>query len=166
MRLQAALKSQYHGALAMLSEAVAACPASLWTSDRYVNPYWQVAYHALFYTHLYLMPAEADFVPWEHHREGHHRFTSDLAAARMLSPYSVEEVEAYGQACQAMVDAAVDALDLDSPDSGFYWYKMPKLEHQFVNLRHIQHHTGQLADRLRLEAGRGLSWVPGRPDPA
>jgi hypothetical protein len=28
----------------------------------------QIAYHALFYTHLYLQPAEADFVPWEHHR--------------------------------------------------------------------------------------------------
>jgi hypothetical protein len=60
-----------------------------------------------------------------------------------------------------MVDAAVDRLDLTAPESGFYWYRMSKLEHQFVNLRHIQHHTGQLADRLRQEADRGVEWVGG-----
>jgi hypothetical protein len=38
---------------------------------------------------------------------------------------------------------------------------MSKLEHQLVNLRHIQHHTGQLADRLRQAADRGLRWVGG-----
>jgi hypothetical protein len=38
---------------------------------------------------------------------------------------------------------------------------MPKLEHQFVNLRHIQHHTGQLADRLRQAANRGVQWLGG-----
>jgi len=26
---------------------------------------------------------------------------------------------------------------------------MPKLKHQFNNLRHIQHHVGQLVDRVR-----------------
>jgi hypothetical protein len=40
----------------MLRGAIDACPATLWTSDRYVNPFWQVAYHTLFYTHLYLQP--------------------------------------------------------------------------------------------------------------
>jgi hypothetical protein len=40
---------------------------------------------------------------------------------------------------------------------------MSKLEHQFVNLRHPQHHTGQLADRLRQHADLGVRWVGGRP---
>jgi len=57
-------------------------------------------------------------------------------------------------------------LDLDSAESGFSWYRMSKLEHQFVNLRHIQHHTGQLADRLRQEADRGVEWVGGMSKPA
>ena len=61
-----------------------------------------------------------------------------------------------------MIDDAVDALDLDSTESGFSWYHMSKLEHQFVNIRHIQHHAGQLIDRVRsaadvgIPAGRGL----------
>jgi len=43
-------------------------------------------------------------------------------------------------------------LDLDSAESGFSWYQMSKLEHQLVNIRHIQHHGAQLADRLRSAA--------------
>ncbi len=64
--------------------------------------------------------------------------------------------------CDEMVDRAVDALDLSSSTSGFHWYRMPKLEHQIVNIRHIQHHTAQLADRLRAERDAGVRWVGGR----
>ena len=166
MSLPATLKSQYYASLAMLSGAIDACPAELWTSDRYVNPFWQVAYHTLFYTHLYLQPAEADFVPWKHHREAHNRFATGPDEGLILIPYSVAEIQSYCHYCQGMVDAAVDRLDLTAPESGFYWYRMSKLEHQFVNLRHIQHHTGQLADRLRQEADRGVEWVGGMSKPA
>ena len=38
-------------------------------------------------------------------------------------------------------------------------YKLPKLEHQIVNIRHIEHHMAQLADRLRSSAGIGIQWV-------
>jgi len=40
---------------------------------------------------------------------------------------------------------------------------MSKLEHQFVNIRHIQHHGAQLADRLRSAANIGIRWVGGQP---
>jgi hypothetical protein len=159
MTLQAILKSQYHASLAMLLEAIDACPTLLWTSDEHGNQFWHVAYHTLFYTHLYLQPSEADFVPWERHRPGYNRFEGGSD----LSPYTVEEVRAYGIRCREMVGPAVDRLDLAARESGFSWYQMPKLEHQFVNLRHIQHHTGQLADRLRHTANRGVRWVGGAP---
>lgn len=156
MTLQAVLKSQYHASLAMLLEAIEACPPGLWAGGQHVNQFWQVSYHALYYTHLYLQQTEADFVPWEHHRAGHHRFEAEPGDSVPVSPYTVDEVRTYGLLCQKMVDAAVDRLDLASPDSGFSWYSMSKLEHQSVNLRHIQHHTGQLADRLRHSADRGV----------
>ena len=112
--LQAVLKSQYHASLAMLLDAVESCPADLWTSDAYVNPYWQVAYHALFYTDLYLQPDESAFTPWEHHRPEHHRFGPRAAAMGPLLPYTSVEVAAYGRHCDAMVDTAVDRLDLSA----------------------------------------------------
>jgi hypothetical protein len=46
--------------------------------------------------------------------------------------------------------------------AGFPWLPFNKLELQFYNIRHIQHHTGQLADRLRNAINIGTPWV--RPD--
>ena len=161
MTLQAILKSQYRASFDMLLEAIDTCPIDLWTDGSYVNPFWQVAYHALFYTDFYLQASETAFVPWEHHRPGHHRFGSDADAPASVTPYSVDEVRAYCLRCQVAIDSAVDCLDLAAPESGFPWYRMSKLEHQLVNLRHLQHHTGQLVDRLRQVAGHGVSWRGG-----
>ena len=41
-------------------------------------------------------------------------------------------------------------------------YKVPKLEHQIISLRHIQHHAAQLADRLRATADVGIDWIGAR----
>ena len=161
MTVQAVFKSQYHASLSMLRDAIDSCPADLWTDDSYVNQFWQVAYHTLFYTDFYLQPSESVFVPWEHHRPEHHRFMSGPQASGSITPYSVEEIRACWIRCQDMIDSAVDRLDLSAPDSGFPWYKMSKLEHQFVNLRHLQHHTGQLAERIRQVTGRGIQWAGG-----
>ena len=38
-------------------------------------------------------------------------------------------------------------------------------EHQLVNLRHIQHHAAQLADRLRTARDHGVRWVGGSRPP-
>ena len=62
------LKSQYHAALAMLREAVERCPADEWSNADHNNAFWQVAYHTLFFTHLYLQRDEAAFQRWAQHR--------------------------------------------------------------------------------------------------
>lgn len=166
--VRATLKSQYHAALAMFRDAVTKCPDGEWLDTRHRNAFWQVAYHTLFFTHLYLQPDEAAFRPWERHQPAQHSDgiagPPDPASALPLipQPYSKEDVLAYWELCDGMVDAAVDALDLRRADSGFYWYKMPKLEHQLVNIRHVQHHAAQLADRLRACADVGVRWVGGR----
>lgn len=163
---RAALKSQYHAGLAMLREAVDSCPDDLWDDTGRTNEFWQIAYHTLFFVHLYLQPRVEDFIPWPGHQSdvqhedgiaGPPDPESDLPL--IPDPYSQSEVLTYWDFCERMVDDAVDALDLESPESGFYWYPIPKLEHQFVNLRHLQHHTAQLADRLRNGVGVGVRWV-------
>src|SRR5262249_42224765 len=62
--IRAALKSQYHGALAMLRDVIERCPDALWLSTAHRNACWQIAYHTLFFTHLYLMQDESSFRPW------------------------------------------------------------------------------------------------------
>ncbi|MQA89422.1 MAG: DUF664 domain-containing protein [Gemmatimonas sp.] len=166
---RAVLKSQYHAGLAMLRQTIDQCPEELWSDDEPVNAFWQVAYHALYFTHLYLQPDEAFFRPWPGHQpdvqhEDGIAGTPDPASDLPLipRPYTKEQTLAYWQFCDDMVDDAVAALDLQRPTSGFSWYRVSKLEHQIINLRHLQHRLAQLADRLRSKEGVGTRWVAAR----
>jgi hypothetical protein len=163
--LRAVLKSQYHASLAMLREAISRCPDDVWSGTAHKNASWQIAYHTLFFTHLYLQPDEASFRTWEGQREAQNpdgivRPADPQSALPLIpDPYTQAQALDYWEFCDAMVDAAVDELDLTSPESGFNWFKMSKLEHQLVNVRHIQHHTAQLVDRLRAAHDIGIPWV-------
>ena len=167
--LRGVLKSQYHATLAMLRETIENCPEELWFDKRPENAYWQVAYHTLFFADLYLQPNEAAHRPWRGHQANvQHpdgipgRVDPESKLPLIPNPYTKAEVLAYWSICDQMVDRSVDALDLHSPDSGFSWYKVSKLEHQVVNIRHIAHHMAQLADRLRAATGAGTKWVGAR----
>jgi len=171
--LRSALKHQYHAALAMLKQAIERCPEEVWVSRAYVNPTWRIAYHVLYFTHLYLQRRLEDFAPWEHHQTGIHDLDDDPTPPSIAQycelphrpprtgrPLTKAEILEYWSLCDRLVDGVVDDMDLLAPESGF-WYRMPKLEHQLVNLRHIQHHTAQIGLRLR-EATKGelsIDWV-------
>jgi hypothetical protein len=163
------LKRQYRAALLMLRDAVERCPDALWDDPAPTNTFWQVAYHTLYFTHLYLQPSEAAFVPWTGHQAGVQHEDGIAGPADPASPlplvpdpYTKDQVLAYLEHVHASVDG-VDALDLGAATSGFWWYPMGKLEHQLVNLRHVQHHVGQLADRVRAATGDGVRWVSPKP---
>jgi hypothetical protein len=162
MDVKAALATQYRAALGMLRDAVENCPDDLWTDPAPKNAFWHVAYHALFYAHLYLVPGEKAFEPWEGHRENH-QFLGNLPwpphdAPDLGEPYSRGQVLAYCDHLEALIDPVLETVDLASESSGFGWYEMPKLDHEILSIRHLQHHAGQLADRLRNHAGRGVGW--------
>ena len=156
------LGKQYRASLAMLREAVTKCPESLWLAPEYHNKFWHIAYHGLFYTHLYLSNSEKEFTPWKKHREGYQWLGPfpwpPHDRPKIETPYSQDEVLEYLQFCCEAIDARVPYLDFDAP-SGFSWLPFGKLELQLYNLRHLQHHTGQLIDRLRTVAQIGVGWV-------
>jgi len=167
--LRAILKSQYHAALAMLRESIDLCPEDLWYDARPTNAFWQVAYHALFFAHLYMLPNPEAYEPWARHQSDVQHpdgipGPADPASSLPLipAPYSKADALEYWAVCDGMVDATVDHMDIRSDSSGFSWYPISKLEHQLVSLRHIQHHAAQLADRLRSAEGAHVSWVGAR----
>ena len=158
------LASQYHAALKTLKQAIDRCPESLWEQ---LGPqpvaYWQIAYHALFFTDLYLQIDEHHFKPWVYHQ---HAFVDlDQAMTRKgklpdgLEACSIAQLHEYWQIVDDMVEPCLGQMDIALPESGFHWYKVSKLEHQIIDIRHIQHHAAQLADRLRVGASVGVDWV-------
>ena len=151
----------------MLEAAVRDCPDRLWTDAAYENPFWQVAYHALFYTHFYLQRDEAAFVRWPNHRD-ESNFLGPLPwpphrQPRIGAPYTRAEILEYAALVHVEIEARLLEVDLDEPESGFPWLTFGKSELTLYTLRHLQHHTGQLVDRVRSDAGVGVEWVGQTP---
>jgi hypothetical protein len=162
MDLKTILKIQYLASLEMFKEAVTRCPDSLWDDPEHNNKFWHIAYHTLFYTHLYLQDSEQEFSPWAKHR-AHHNFLGRMPwpphqIPAIGEPYTREEILEYYQLCGDQVDKKVASLNLGN-QSGFHWLPFNKAELQIYNIRHIQHHVGQLIERLRGKGIEGISWV-------
>ncbi len=170
--VKAAYTSQMHAALTMLRIAVEKCPDDLWADKSYLNPFWRIAYHALYFTHFYTQPTAEDFTPWEKHQTflqdlDDHPAPPEIQVLGELPhrppqtgvPLTKAEMLEYWELCENALDEAIGIIDIASPESGFSWYRIPKLEHLFVALRHLQLHTGQLGERIRTTADVGVGWV-------
>jgi len=156
------IASQFLASFAMLRAAVSACHDALWDRDVDDNRFWQIAYHTLFYTDLYLAPSEEAFVPWEKHIADYPHMGRlpwpPHDEPRIGEPYTKDEIVAYLALIEAKISESLAAIPDDDP-SGFHWLPMTKGETHLYNLRHVQHHVGQLIERLRQETGQGVDWI-------
>jgi hypothetical protein len=154
MSVKDSVKSQYHASLDMLQQAVEKCPDTLWDDRAYKNVFWHIAYHILYFTHLYLQPSLKEFTPWTRHiRE--YRILGDMPAGK---PYTKEEILEYLGICRQQVEEKVASMNLDAP-SGFSWLPPDKLEQQMYSLRHMQQHIGELGERLGAKGDVDISWA-------
>ena len=160
MNINTSLTNQFRASLAMLRQCVERCPEAVWTSGIRPRYFWQIADHAVFYTHLYLMQNEEAFVPKERHRNRRSIADDDPA---IDDPYTIQQTLDYIDYVDARVSEFVDALDLDADDTGFNWYKkMPKMDHVLLNLRHLHGHIGQMSEIL-MTNGIDTDWISRPP---
>lgn len=144
MDFRDAMKGQYHASLTMLREAIEKCPDEVWEGGGHPRTFRRIVYHALFYTDLYLRKDYASFKPWHGHTED----AAELWDEPAPGGYSKAEMLEYWAVVNGAVDAEVDACDFTRAECGFDWYKLPKLDHMWMNIRHLEHHVGQLCERL------------------
>jgi pimeloyl-ACP methyl ester carboxylesterase len=156
METHTILRSQYHAALAMLRQAVERCPPALWESREAGEPLWQIAYHALFYTHLYLHDSLESFSAWERHREAY--LFSETPPETPVDAPDRALLLAYLDFCARQVDARVPQDDLAAA-SGFHWLPWSRLELHLYTIRHLQQHIGELTERLGSRAQVSVAWV-------
>jgi len=159
--MQNELISQFKSALQMLQNNIEICPDALWNDASYTNIYWQIVYHTLHYTRLYLSTSEETFIPWAEHHANWHRFgkvNSDEKRGTTSFQYSKLALLSYVAQTNEDVESQINDKEFYKP-SGFEWLKMNRLEVHLYNLRHLQHHTGQLTERLQQNNVSGLIWV-------
>lgn len=166
MDLKSAFKGQYHAGFAQIRQCIERCPDDLWSAQAGVAPrtFWRIAYHAIFYTHLYLMNKHEDFQPWEKN-EWHASVLWDddeRGVPPQETTYTRDEVLSYLDLVDAGVDGWMDAMDLEAAHSGIPWYNISKIDHQVVNIRHMGIHIGQLQELLYAR-GIDVDWISRRP---
>jgi hypothetical protein len=140
MDIPAILISQYLASLEMLKQTIMQCPDSIWNAAGDKNKFWQVAYHALYFTHEYLADSYETFTPWVKHREVY-----DLYESRIFEPYDKESILEYLAFCQREVAERVPRLNLEALERHG---PLNMLELQIYSIRHIMQHTGELMERL------------------
>ena len=151
--------SQYQAALGMLKLAIVQCPEEMWDAADPPNRFWQLAYHTLFYVHLYLQPSQDEITPWPGRREGYEQLGhASSPEIPNIEPYSKQDLLRYLDFCLEQVEIQVSALDCNAA-SGFHWLPFNKQELQFYNIRHLQQHTGELCERLGTWAGTEVKWI-------
>jgi uncharacterized damage-inducible protein DinB len=152
--------SQYKASLNMLMDTIKKCPDSLWENNDYGNTYWRIVYHTLFYTSLYLSRSNAQFTPWEKHKVNYNflgTVTHDNQQIIIDNTYSKNEMTEY---LVSIFNKCENSVNDTLPDekSGFEWLPMSKIETHLYNIRHIQHHAGQLIERLRQKGVTEIKW--------
>ena len=163
--VRSAVEGQYGAALAMFRDCLNAADAETWAARVGRAAFWHVAYHTLFITDLYLSPEEKAFRPQPFHREDYEMMGPAPWAPEKVPvvdrPYDLPTLAGYADTCRAKarrtVDAETDAV-LAGP-SGFDWLPFTRLELHLYNIRHLQHHTGQLTAALRRQRGEGVTWA-------
>jgi hypothetical protein len=152
MDIPAILISQYLASLEMLKQTVTQCPESIWNAANDKNRFWQVAYHALYFTHEYLADSAKTFIPWVKHREVY-----DFDESQVFEPYDKESILEYLAFCQREVVERVPRLSLEAPEA--HGRSLSTLELQIYSIRHIMQHAGELMERLGSRIDAQIDWV-------
>jgi uncharacterized damage-inducible protein DinB len=155
MYLKQIITGQFEAALCMLNECVQRCPPEHWEDKIANDSFRQVAYHTLYYVDYYLSPGEQAFALREIHQQGGDERTSAVSPG-----LSKGDTLAYLTLCrQKMLAtlAAESAESLQGP-SGFTRLAFSRGELHFYNVRHVQHHVGQLSAFLRRIDHSSESW--------
>lgn len=158
------LASQYAAALEMLRSAILRAPAGIWDSPDYENRTWRLAYHTLWGVRFYLADSPESFEPWAGAIDGAESlggFWEPEGAARVDGVHTPAELITFLDDLLEQVPSAVAGLPMDAP-SGFEWYPFNRFELHVNTIRHVQHHTAQLIERLRAHGVRGIPWAAAR----
>jgi len=148
---------QFGAAIDMLERAIRACPDTLW-GDRSQRPeFWYIVFHTLFFLDFYLTDSDAGFSPPA-------PFTRDELDKDGVLPqcvYSKDELLSYLEHGRKKCRETLQALTEERAGQrcGFDWLDISVAGILLYNMRHVQHHTGQLNLILRQQVNSAPRWI-------
>jgi len=163
------LESQYKPSLGMLRTAIEKSTNDELYSSEYSNPTWQIAYHTIWATKLYLGANYESYVPYSNaigeaeSLGGAESWENADEGVSVVGQNTWEELVSFIESFVNGLTENLESLPLNG-QSGFEWYAFSRLELHLMNIRHIQHHTGELIERLKIKGITGFPWaIDGNP---
>lgn len=136
--LKTELWKQFGASLDMFENALVKCPESLWNDN---SQFWYRAYHTLFYTDYYLTIEPDKFHPPEPYTLS--EFSADEMPDRV---YTKEQLISYTGYCRDKCHKLLAGLSSRIAETRWIneYKNYSMFELIIYNMRHVQHHTGQL----------------------
>jgi hypothetical protein len=148
------LWSQFGAALEMLAESIQTCPKDVWEGNQVFS--FQT-YHTLFFLDYYLSTNPVGFTPPSEFSY------SEFDEEPVIAVFPQEMLLNYLVACQQKAQTLI--LGLDEQLASQRWINESKtmdysiFEILLYNLRHVQHHVGQLNLLLRKHIDHAPEWI-------
>jgi uncharacterized damage-inducible protein DinB len=144
--LKQILTSQFEASLAMFKQRIEVCPPEYWEGKVGADTFREIAYHALYCFDMYLSENEESFPMRDLYIKG-----GDERKDQVSPGLSKDETLLLVEICRQKIDESMTIETAESliGDCGFDWRKMTRTELHIYNIRHFQHHVGQLSTYLR-----------------
>jgi len=156
----AACQENYGAMFQMLRRTLNLCPKVLWDDRTIGEPFWQRAYHALFFTDFYLSESPESFKPtfFVKGAENLEQYQGSVPTRKQLLEY----LGSIGQNCEKAL-AGITSAALTGANT-FPWTGATLAHRLVYNIRHTQHHIGDLNAILSRYNDKAAEWVikPGR----
>ncbi len=152
--LKTVLWQQFGASIKMLENSITCCPEDLWTTH---PKFWYNAFHCLFFLDYYLTLPPVGFSPPS-------PFTlSEFEDVMPQRTYTQSELLNYLNSSKKKCQTLISGLTAEEMhrqwinESNTMRYSL--LEILLYNMRHVQHHAGQLNMLLRQELNDAPDWV-------
>lgn len=152
--LKKSTRDKFGASIDMLENAVQTCPDSLWEKEKAFS---HITYHTLFFLDYYLTLQPVGFAapaPFHH---------SEFGDDPPQELFTKHELLTYLQSCRSKLGSLLS--DFTEELAQTHWINESKtmdytvIEILLYNLRHVQHHVGQLNRLLRQSGIEAPDWV-------
>lgn len=149
-------RDNYSAVIRMVREAIEGCPMELWAERSDEPPFWQQAYHAVWYLDFYLSDAPKSFQGPALAEEGTQNLETPPGTTIPSREQILEYLEQVSAKCdRVLTQAASQPLDREN---AFHWTG-PTYAHRLIyNMRHAQDHVSSLRSTLTRQKGKSMPW--------
>ncbi|HEV8353792.1 MAG TPA: DinB family protein [bacterium] len=154
---------QYEAALSMLKACVDRCPDAVWNTRGANYRFCQLVFHTLIFTDLYLGHDDEELFRQQPFHSRNQDFFADYEEfghglpVRLFDKPSILTYLDFCRTKASEIMAGETEETLNAP--AVSRPSLSQAELHVYNIRHIQHHTGQLSLRLRVDADEDMAWV-------